>query len=1379
MTLLQATQACEPPRTGAGATDLVFQHAASAMLILDQHGLVQAINLAATRLLHTFALTPNTLLRQPLGLLLDSRSAAACSLIFDAARATPEPQPVRLSVQLQASATSYQPCELFCSPLLHPAPTPIQWLCVLMLAEPQAATPKPQPHPLVHPIPPAAPMPPDVAVLFFDRSLCYTLVEGAERLWGGIPKAQIERHFLWEVFPAQTAAMLEQAYRTALTGTVQHLTRHVGERTFFVYVLPVRNKQGQVVGGMDVIFDASEQARLQHALAQRTVEHRILLRAVEQSSSSIIITDVEGQIEYVNAKFCEVTGYTPDEVVGQNPRFLKSGATSPDEYRQMWETLLSGRQWHGEFHNRRKDGSMFWELAALSPITDEHGSVTHYLAVKEDITARKQMEEHLLESLSLLRATVESTSDGLMVLADSGTVILANRRMSEIWGLPHAWEETYTAERIFAYIEPLLQDPEPLRVTLTHLSKNFTDTANGLLVLRSGQVIEYTATPYTVNTHVLGRVWNFRDVTSQRQTEISLRESEALLSTIFRVVDVGITMTDAEGMFVLVNPSFCRTFGYAEQELIGQPFTIMLPAATHAEMLDMYWRGIRGEVFAPSEWQMLHKDGHLLTMLATFGLITRADNRLYTIATLTDITPRKDYERALQKSEERYQVLARQNARLFAAARRRADEAETLYEASAIITASLNQAETLNRILEQLVRVVPYSSASVQIREGDESVVIAGRGFADLAQELGARYSIYHSSVNRVVYLEQRPKLIADVREVADFRQTASATIRSWLGLPLIIRGEVIGMLTLDHHTANHFTEKHSSLGMAFANQVAIALENARLFERMQHLATTDTLTGLWNRGYFFEQAQRVFAAAQAQNTDLIVILMDIDNFKWVNDTFGHIAGDEALRAVAQKSRSLMRGTDLIGRYGGEEIIMLLPHTDASLGYRIAERLRVAIARTMIHTDQGTLALTASFGMAAYPPNDVNTHLEIVIDRADRALAFAKRSGKNRVVAWSPEMILPEMPKSFGVNQQTFQRRAEAILRVSTRLNTNLDLPTLLETICEETLRSIRVNVASIHLYEPEQDVLKLVEVVGLPADYKQRARPLPMAIYRRLHGSAPIMVIPDLLDAGELPNTPLYRQYDLRTFAGATMYHAGKLIGVLGIGTRNTVHSFKPDELELLRVLAEQAALAINNARLFSDLSDAYTATLQGWARAVDLRDHDTAAHSFRVTEMTVRLAQAMGIEEPELTHIRRGALLHDVGKLGVPDRILLKQDALDEDEWIIMRQHPQYAYDLLYPIVFLRPALDIPLYHHERWDGSGYPYGLCGTAIPLAARIFAVVDVWDALRFGRPYRTAWPEAEVNAYLQRNAGVLFDPEVVAAFFRVLDQIKTDRLDLA
>ena len=154
----------------------------------------------------------------------------------------------------------------------------------------------------------------------------------------------------------------------------------------------------------------------------------------------------------------------------------------------------------------------------------------------------------------------------------------------------------------------------------------------------------------------------------------------------------------------------------------------------------------------------------------------------------------------------------------------------------------------------------------------------------------------------------------------------------------------------------------------------------------------------------------------------------------------------------------------------------------------------------------------------------------------------------------------------------------------------------------------------------------------------------------------------------------------------------------------------------------------------------------------------------------MTLRLAREFKMSDAELVHLRRGALLHDIGKMGVPDSILLKPGALSDDEWTLMRRHPVYAYDLLSSIGFLRPALPIPHSHHEKWDGTGYPRGLKGEQIPLAARIFAIVDVWDALRSDRPYRAAWPEDKVRAHIQSLAGSHFDPQVVAAFLRLLDE---------
>ena len=194
--------------------------------------------------------------------------------------------------------------------------------------------------------------------------------------------------------------------------------------------------------------------------------------------------------------------------------------------------------------------------------------------------------------------------------------------------------------------------------------------------------------------------------------------------------------------------------------------------------------------------------------------------------------------------------------------------------------------------------------------------------------------------------------------------------------------------------------------------------------------------------------------------------------------------------------------------------------------------------------------------------------------------------------------------------------------------------------------------------------------------------------------------------------------------------------------------------------------------ARLFEDLFRAYNTTIEGWSYALDLRDRDTEGHTKRVTEMALKLARAMGYDDAQLLQVRRGALLHDIGKMAIPDKILHKEGPLNEEEWAVMRKHPIYSFELISSIDFLRPALDIPHYHHERWDGSGYPEGLKGDQIPLTARIFSVVDVWDALSFDRPYRKAWTQTKVLDYIRSQSGVQFDPHVVDVFLSIVDKIR-------
>jgi PAS domain S-box-containing protein/putative nucleotidyltransferase with HDIG domain len=212
------------------------------------------------------------------------------------------------------------------------------------------------------------------------------------------------------------------------------------------------------------------------------------------------------------------------------------------------------------------------------------------------------------------------------------------------------------------------------------------------------------------------------------------------------------------------------------------------------------------------------------------------------------------------------------------------------------------------------------------------------------------------------------------------------------------------------------------------------------------------------------------------------------------------------------------------------------------------------------------------------------------------------------------------------------------------------------------------------------------------------------------------------------------------------------------------------PVDISLNPIQNSGQLYAVVTIRDNSAIVDAYEETLVGWSRAMDFRDKETENHTRRVTTLSVMVAQQMGLSVTAITHLRRGALLHDIGKMAVPDDILNKPGPLTDEEWVQMRKHPDYAYEMLYPIRFLRQALDIPYCHHERWDGSGYPRGLKMQQIPIAARIFAVVDVWDAITSDRPYRKAMTKEAARQYIVENAGKLFDPEVVKVFFNVIQQ---------
>ena len=350
----------------------------------------------------------------------------------------------------------------------------------------------------------------------------------------------------------------------------------------------------------------------------------------------------------------------------------------------------------------------------------------------------------------------------------------------------------------------------------------------------------------------------------------------------------------------------------------------------------------------------------------------------------------------------------------------------------------------------------------------------------------------------------------------------------------------------------------------------------------------------------------------------------------------------------------------------------------------------------------------------------------------------------------------------------------DALYHIDTTILANMDASFSLRVILEEVKTQLKIDAIDLLLYQDDTDTLVFAAKDGFRSDALLHTQ---LKIGQGLAGKAVldrrIVHISNLDESEHFKkfSPAIKRTEKFIAYWGVPLLAKGKIMGVLELFHRT---SFAPSGTwkKFMAMLAEQVAVAVYNISLFQDLRTAYDETLQGWARALELRDMETEGHSRRVTNLTVELATAMGIGKPEIEHIRRGALLHDIGKMGIPDAILHKAGPLTDDEWEIMRQHPVYAYDMLREIPFLAPALDIPHYHHERWDGSGYPDGLKGEEIPLPARIFAVVDVYDALTNDRCYRKAWSKAEVEEKIRAESGKHFDPAVVEVFFNkfILDE---------
>jgi len=354
-----------------------------------------------------------------------------------------------------------------------------------------------------------------------------------------------------------------------------------------------------------------------------------------------------------------------------------------------------------------------------------------------------------------------------------------------------------------------------------------------------------------------------------------------------------------------------------------------------------------------------------------------------------------------------------------------------------------------------------------------------------------------------------------------------------------------------------------------------------------------------------------------------------------------------------------------------------------------------------------------------------------------------------------------------------------ALHAINLLISSSFDLNFTLSILLSHVIARLEVNAAAILLFNRESQLLEFAAGVGFRTETLQGTHLRLGQGYAGLAASLRKTIhIPNLQHREtDYLRSPVFYKESFVSYFGVPLIAKGQVCGVLEIFHRTWID---PDSewLNFMETLAGQAAIAIENATLLRDLQRSnldltrtYDATIDAWSRVLELRDRETEGHTQRVAEITLQLAHRLGFSAEQLVHIRRGAILHDIGKMAVPDHILLKPAALTDSEKEIIKQHPRFAHDMLAQIPYLLQAMEIPLHHHEKWDGTGYPQGLKEEQIPLSARLFAVVDVFDALISDRPYRSAWSKEKALDYILDQSGRHFDPNVVVEFMKIANKL--------
>lgn len=1058
-------------------------------------------------------------------------------------------------------------------------------------------------------------------------------------------------------------------------------------------------------------------------------ESEARFRALAESTPAAVYMIEKGYFTYTNPAFQQLTGYSPEdlrrmdywEVLAPESQAL---ASERARRRKAGQRV----QEYAEVLVRRKDGKRRWALAGDTVVKLGQRVVVVGSAV--DITPFKQTEAALRESEARYRDLVENLRDGVGLHDLDGRLLAGNPTVPHLVGY-----DTLPEKPI--YIPDLLA-PEvrhEFNDYIQRLKEN--GVAEGLMLVQmpltgEKRLWEYHSTLRAAEGEPPVVRFYIRDVTEREKAYHALRESEARFRALAESTVAGIYVL-ADDHFAYTNPALSQLTGYSAEELGAMtPWDLVHPDFREKVRANAEAR-LRGEEApSPYDLQIITKSGEARWVLLGAQRITW-QGRPALVGSVVDITPQKHYQHALEAEIRIAQAFGK------------IPEEDIQSLAVHIVEAVYDLLPSAERVL--LTLSTEENHLCVEAEQGN-APRLQGRCFPceEALQEMR-----HH---RQPFYLRETPAGFTNAC-TAHMALTPQAAV-----VPFVVGEEVIGALVLDGNPNKPpFNAEDLRLLEHFANTATLLLQHARLVanlkRRLQELETVHRLT---------------LALRETLDTHAALEVLLDETLAVVNSDVGAILlyHTEENRLKPLVARGWMQHIDFQPRIGEGLAGQVFAHNQPLFSNDLSQESAPAFA-VGEH-------LPAGWGGACLPLRTPDRALGVLfIGLPPNQYWTESRRHLLETLAELGSITLHRL----GLLAETRHRlqQLQSLQVIAQAITGSLDLQLTLNILLEQVQNQFRPDAVDVMLVDSHLFTLSVMAATGFLSPESARRQvnmngSLPGQVV--LQG-API-VLNDLAAAVSLHTgcRTFLESEGIRTYVGIPLVAKGQTKGVLELFFR-TPTRLADEQIDFLTHLGRHAAIALDNAQMVeslqkstNELRAAYEATIEGWARALELRDQETEGHAQRVASLTIALARRLGVPEDRLPHIRRGALLHDIGKMGVPDHILKKPGPLDEEEWEIMRQHPLWAYEMLKDIPYLQPALAIPLFHHERWDGSGYPSGLEGTAIPLAARIFAVVDVYDALTSDRPYRPAWSREKALAYLKEQRGKLFDPRVVDAFLEMM-----------